>query len=499
MASFMGWTHREAVTEPGSVLLVEDVPAERHAIATALRMRGHEVFEADSCEQALRLFRGADKAPKTHIDVVLTDLRLPDGEVVNLLPSMRVIDATVPVYIMTGFATIDVAVRAVKLGAEEFLTKPIELAKLIRYVERSIEQRRSVSSKRERRFAPELFLPHGSAEAPTSSSPQMNELMSVVSQLETNELRPSILLIGELGTGKSLLAQHIHALSDATGPLIDVRCAGLMTDFIEPPRPPDASEKTPLIRMFEAAEGGALFFQDVGELPAPIQSKLAAEIEERSSRPRGVRLLSSSCHELVDGLESRLFRADLYYRLSTVTLKVPPLRDRLGDLPELALHLLRRACGERASDMKLSEDAADKLVKHSWPGNLRELSNVIERALVLSHGPLVTADAIKFDSDYAPRMPSATLEEVERRYIERALEAERGRVKDAALRLGVPRSTLYQKIKNFGIRLPERARSTSGTTLKATSGEHKLEGEDGDSDDAVNDDLPSRRTTLDEA
>lgn len=209
-------------TKPsGRILIVEDDAAERHGISSALRLRGHEVIEAETCEQALRLFNHS-------LDAVITDLRLPDGDAVQLLPRMRAIDLTVPVYVMTGFASIDVAVKAVKLGAEEFFTKPVELNTLLACVDKAIERRMTVKSGKTRRFDPEYL----AASFTAASSDAMRDLESEIERLRTSDV--SVLIIGA-GTGKSMLAERLHDQSAKrqNGPFIEVSCRGLKKDFVD--------------------------------------------------------------------------------------------------------------------------------------------------------------------------------------------------------------------------------------------------------------------------
>jgi DNA-binding NtrC family response regulator len=477
-------------TQPaGRILIVEDDAAERHGISSALRLRGHEVIEAETCEEALRLFNHS-------LDAVITDLRLPDGDAVQLLPKMRAIDLTVPVYVMTGFASIDVAVKAVKLGAEEFFTKPVEIATLLACVDKAIERRMTVKSGKLRRFDPEEYF------APSSDA--MRELENEIERLRTSDV--SVLIIGEVGTGKSMLAERLHdqSVKRSNGPFIEVSCGGLKKDFVDTELfGPDSgntgagpsSSFAPAL--FDAAKGGTLYLDEIGDVDLEAQPKMLKALD---GPQRDFRIIASSHDDLVSAATNKTFRADLFYRISTVTLRVPPLRERKADLQPIVERMLTQ---RGAAGQKLTPEAWEKITSYSWPGNLSELRNVLERALISrKEGDAITAEDIRFDQSFTaggggPSNVDATLEQVERDHIERALEAEKGRVKDAARRLGIPRSTLYQKIKNFGIPLPVRARQTSGTTMKAinqpiprVSGEVKIKlpgGDEGDDEDAPGD------------
>jgi DNA-binding NtrC family response regulator len=429
--------------------LVEDDPSLRQAVAAMLRRRSLEVLEADSCEGALALF-------STRPDVVLTDLRLPDSDAVTMLPQLRSIDPSIAVYIMTGFATIDVAVRAVKLGAEDFFTKPVDPATLLNCVKTSITQRRLKESGK--RWRPE--------EAPVSmrdvsTAPAVSETMQRL-EAELERLRNSectVLILGETGTGKSALARQIHELgARSRGPFVDVNCAGLS-------REPFESE---LFGHFDAANDGTLFLDEIGDIDLQVQPKILKALEERRAlrtgavrqRSADVRLIAATHHDLLAAVESKTFRADLFYRISTVTLTMPSLRERRADIPALVAQILQF---ERAPEVGLTEEAWQKITGYSWPGNIRELKNVLHRALMLRQDDTISANDVRFDGDVRPADPSSsqTLEQIEREHIVRTLDAENGRVKDAARRLGVPRSTLYQKMKHHGIPLAARTRGTT--------------------------------------
>ena len=457
--------HQEQVTN-GTVLLVEDDEAVRFGMASALRARRFVVQEAASCDEALQKFA-------EHPDLVITDLRLPDGDAVDLLRRLRPIQpmVPVPVYVVTGFATVDVAVRAVKEGAEEFFTKPVELNKLLRCVE-TVMSRRNVSkiTPSQRLFT--SFVPR---------SPAMQQL-----EMELRRLRESdctVLILGETGTGKTKLARRIHELgARREGPFVDINCAGLSRDFVESElfgheRGAFTGAHATKPGLLEAATGGTVFLDEIGDIDLQVQPKILKVLEERRYRRMGdirertadVRLIAATHLELLDAVEERAFRADLFYRISTVTLRLPALRERNSDIAPLAREVLVNA---GHPDVTVTSDACDKLRSYGWPGNIRELKNVVQRALLRRNGNILTADDIRFDGEtrssakmlavqLAPENAS-TLEEMERKHIRQALAEENGRVKDAAVRLGISRSTLYQKLKTYGIPLPSRDQDSSG-------------------------------------
>ena len=460
----------------GRVLLVEDDEKVRFGVASALRARGFEVREADSIARARVLF--ADRP-----DVVITDLRLPDGDSVSHLPRLRELDANIPVYIITGFATIDMAVRAVKLGADEFFTKPVELTTLLACVEKAVSQRSKTQSGQRRRVT---------FEQTTPASALMRQLHADVERLRDSDC--TVLILGETGTGKSVLARRIHELgARGRGPFVDVNCAGLSREFFESElfgheRGAFTGALASKQGLFDAANEGTLFLDEIGDIDLQVQPKILKVLEEKRYRRLGdvreraanVRLIAATHHDLLEAVDRKSFRADLFYRISTVTLRVPSLRERPEDIPSLVQHILGQ---EGAPDVTLTREAWDKLATYAWPGNIRELRNVVHRALLLREGDVVTESSVRFDAEprSSSRMLAAhvmppepvsmrTLEEVEREHIMRALASEQGRVTEAARKLGVPRSTLYQKLKQYGIALPARARA-SGAPPSSRSNE----------------------------
>jgi DNA-binding NtrC family response regulator len=489
-----------AVERPllGRILVLEDDAAVRFGIVAALRARGYDVLEADTCAGAHELFAARP-------DVVITDLRLPDGDAVGLIPRLRAIDPSVVVYVITGFATIDVAVRTVKLGAEEFFTKPVEISTILRCIETALARRQTNQSGQRRRYAGEL--PGGAVEF---RSEAMRRLEDEIERLRNSDC--TVLILGETGTGKSRLARRLHDLgARSRGPFVDVNCAGLSRDFVESElfgheRGAFTGAHAPKQGLFDAADGGTLFLDEIGDIDVQVQPKILKVLEERRFRRMGdvrernadVRLIAATHHDLLTAVEGRTFRADLFYRISTVTLRMPSLRERTSDLPPMLNEMLAQEGGGAT----LTAAAWDKIASYSWPGNIRELKNVIQRALLLRRGEEISADDIRFDSDVRPSgtlraMPRlateptltptpekmatpitaradvkpSTLGEMEQIHIRRALAAENGRVKDAALRLGIPRSTLYQKIKNYGIQLPFRDAPPSSSRPPGESSE----------------------------
>ena len=441
-----------------TVLVVEDDSALRFALCGGLVARGFTVLEADSRASATVAFA---RRP----DVVVSDFRLPDGDAIELMAAFKAVDPSVAFLIVTGFGTIDLAVRAVKLGAEDFLTKPVDTDTLGELVVRAADRRRTQRSGVRRRLADVAFQPRSDA---------MRRVDEQVERLR--DATCSVLLLGETGTGKSVLARRIHSIGvRKSGPFVDVNCPGLGKDLVESElfgheRGAFTGAHAAKAGLFDAADGGTLFLDEIGDIDLHVQPKLLKVLEERTFRRMGdvrertvdVRLLAATHQDLMLAVGSGTFRGDLYYRISTVTVNVPPLRERVEDIVPLA-HFILRTLGE--ADVDFDPGATQALLAHAWPGNLRELKNVIERATLAKKDPVIRVEDLSFDRPCLPPPaapasfpePGRTLSEVEREQIEIALEAEGGRVEAAARRLGVPRSTLYQRIREMGIR-PSRPR-----------------------------------------
>lgn len=444
------------------ILLVDDDAGVRFGVRDYLESHGFEVVEATSCKEAEAVF---ERAPT---DAVILDHRLPDGNALELLARLRAIEATVPVVILTAYATIELAVAAIKQGAEHFLTKPVELSALLVVLNRLFEKQRNrrkvlASQTREDRATLNPFL---------GSSPVIRSLAVEAKQVAGSEI--PVLILGETGTGKGVLARWIHEHSPrADEPFIDVNCAGLSREFLETElfghqKGAFTGAVAAKAGLFEIAHNGTLFLDEIGDMDLDVQPKLLKALEEKRFRRLGdvherqvdVRLIAATHRDLAALAAEEKFRRDLYFRINTFRLTVPPLRQHPEDIPLLAHDLLERLCAERGRDRLMLDAGTTKaLIDYAWPGNLRELRNVIERAVVLCEGRVLRRRDLRFDGEFEQPRPTAemshlTLEELERLHIAHVLEEERGRVEDAAKRLGISRSSLYHKISKY--RLPSK-------------------------------------------
>src|SRR5438270_7806772 len=436
------------------VLIVEDEPLMLLSVGRYLRAQDFDTEEAATSSAAEAAFRA--RRP----DVVLTDYNLPDGNGLELLGRLRAIDPGVPLVVLTGAGSIDLAVRAIKEGAEQFLTKPVDLPALSAVLKRVAESRRS----RELHAAHNERQAHRTPDPFTGSSPAVRVLREQA--LRMAEADSPVLILGETGAGKGVLARWLHASGPrAPQRFVDLNCAGLSRELLESElfgheRGAFTGAQAAKPGMLEVADKGTLFLDEIGDMDLQVQPRLLKALEEKRFRRLGdvrdrvvdVRLIAATHHDLQRAVTEKRFREDLYYRLSVLPLRLPPLRERREDIPALAARLL-------GPGVSLSRDAERSLSEYSWPGNVRELRNVLERARVLSTKPVLEPADLRLDRDAAP--PAAdqfpTLEELERQHIERALQRAGGKVTRAAEMLGMARSSLYQKLQRYRIEAAEES------------------------------------------
>ena len=440
------------------VLVVDDESGVRFGIRDFLEQHGYEIEEAESCQDAQQLFR------TSRPDIVIADYMLQDGTALDLLPRLREIDSGIPLLVLTAHGSIDLAVRAIKEGAEQFLTKPLELPTLLVILQRLLQKQRNhhkqlASKSRQVRQAIDPFI--GSSPAIRALADQARKILSTESP---------VLILGETGTGKGVLARWLHENSPrADEAFVDLNCAGLTRELLETElfgheKGAFTSATASKQGLFEVAHRGTIFLDEVGDVDLQIQPKLLKVLEEKRFRRLGdvrdrqvdVRLIAATHQDIGQLVREKRFRDDLYFRISTIPLSFPSLRERIEDIPTLAQYLLDKVSADLGrGELRLDQGCIQALQAYSWPGNIRELRNVIERAVLLSDQKNITLNDLHFDGHAqvgAPFLDSRlTLLELEKQHIERVLQEERGRVEKAAKRLGIPRSSLYQKIKKHQI------------------------------------------------
>jgi DNA-binding NtrC family response regulator len=435
--------------------LVDDDAQMRNVLALYLRRAGFTVLDAATLAEARRLQQ------KQVPDLTIVDYQLPDGTAFDLLGPARERDNEA-VIVLTGLGTIDLAVRAIKLGAEHFLTKPVDLESL------EVLVRRTLDLQRERRQ-------RAVAAVATSETPDpflgTSTAIKNLAELATAALESEVpvLILGETGAGKGILARWIHEHGTRKNePFVDLNCAGLSRELAESElfghqRGAFTGAVNNKPGLIEVAHKGTLFLDELGDLELAVQPKLLTALEQGSFRRLGetttraadVRLVAATHRNLAGMVKDGRFREDLLFRINTLTLEIPSLRRRPTDIEPLAGAVLNELCRRRGRVAPvLSEEVVDVLTRYSWPGNVRELRNVLERALLFCKGDLLDRSALRFDRSLEPDTDAEpqTLDDAERRHIVNVLKQTGGKVEDAAKVLALSRSSLYAKLKKYGIR-----------------------------------------------
>jgi len=444
-----------------TVLVVEDDAQMRSLLVRYLTRLGHVVLGAPTLAEG-RVLQGKE-AP----DLVIVDYNLPDGTAFDLLGSRQEQDSPEAVIVLTGVGTIDLAVHAIKLGAEHFLTKPVDLDSLGVLVERTLDAQRD---RRQRALA--AATAQDAANPFLGTSKRVNELRELAEAMVDSDA--PVLLQGETGSGKGVMARWLHAHSPRKDEaFVDLNCAGLSLELVESElfghrRGAFTGAVSNKPGLLEVAHRGTLFLDEIGDLELGVQPKLLKVLEEGNfrrlgdpaSRSTDVRLIAATHKNLSAMVEQNKFRGDLMFRINTLVLELPPLRDRDEDLraiAEVLLLNLSRKAGRVAP--ALSAEALAILRAYHWPGNVRELRNVLERALLFCKTDTLDRKALRFDRSLDPedKAQGLSLEEVERRHIASVLRGAQGSVDKAAEVLVLSRSALYVKLKKYGIKAERSA------------------------------------------
>ena len=458
------------------ILLVEDKDSLRAMLRLALETQGHEVIEARDEAEAIAALRSGRPG------VVLSDLRLSEGDGFGVLRAAKEIDPDLPVIVMTAYGSIQDAVAAMKEGALDFLAKPVDPDHLLLLVERALSQRRLTTENillkeelAQRRGAPQIV----------GEDPRLKQVTIALHRAAASDA--TVLIEGESGTGKELFARAVHALSPrADGPFVAINCAAIPETLLETElfghekgAFTGASQRKP--GKFELAHRGTLFLDEIGDLPLTMQAKILRALEEKQFERLGgtsvlhvdVRVVAATNRNLKAAVAARQYREDLYFRLSVFPITIPPLRERPGDIPLLARYFVERFCRElRKRPLVLAPNAIEAMLAYGWRGNVRELQNCIERAVILTEGDTIHARHLNLVSNIdAPAPPAAdtgpwdgidtsgtladasrrVLAEVERRKIAQVLKETAGNAGRSAEILQVSYKLFMQKVRDYGL------------------------------------------------
>ncbi|MBI4390789.1 MAG: sigma-54-dependent Fis family transcriptional regulator [candidate division NC10 bacterium] len=449
-------------TAPFRILVVDDEAPQRELLAGFLAKQGYEVVPVASGNEALA------RLQRETFDLILTDHRMPQMSGLDLLKAAREVNPELPVVVMTAYGSVEQAVAAMKAGAYDYLGKPIDLDDLLHRIGKVRERQQLLAEVRALR---QDLRGRYRLEGIIAESGAMQEVLGVVRRVAPSTA--TVLIQGESGTGKELVARALHAQSPrASGPFVAVNCAALPETLLESElfghekgAFTGASERR--LGRFEAAEGGSIFLDEIGDLSPGLQVKLLRVLQERRVErvganrpiPVDVRVIAATKVDLERAIREQRFREDLYYRLNVVTVTLPPLRRRREDLPPLLDHFLKRFAQANAKDIRgFTREARDALMKYDYPGNVRELENIVERAVLLSRGEVIgLADlplAVQEGAGAAGAPPAslpALLEQVEREKILEALRDAGGIQTRAAERLGISERALRYKLKKYGL------------------------------------------------
>jgi len=451
----------------GRVLVVDDEAAARAALDQLLRSEGYEVDQGEDGVAALAI--ASERPP----DVVVTDLDMPNMDGLKLLERLRSQDADLPVIVVTSLQDVGAAVRAMRAGAEDYLTKPVDFDALTLVLERAL-QRREVRVEAENLRRQIRERDDEGLKGLIGTSPAMQKVYRMARQVANS--RATVLITGESGTGKGELASAIHALgARASKPFVALHCAALAESLLESElfgheKGSFTGADKRRIGRFEQANGGTLFLDEVGEIPLATQVKLLRVLQERTFERVGgnesvsvdVRLVAATNRDLAEDVKAGRFREDLYFRLNVVHIEMPPLRLRGNDIVVLAEHFLRRFALENHKRVEgFTPAARAKLVGYRWPGNVRALENSIERAVVLCEGSLLDEDDLPFESTPAVfggiRIPGSTMAEIERYSIVKTLEATEGSTTKAAEVLDISVRTIQYRLHEYGLAKPSKS------------------------------------------
>ncbi|MFI5092255.1 MAG: sigma-54-dependent transcriptional regulator [Candidatus Acidiferrales bacterium] len=443
---------------PITVLVVEDEESTRKLCADVAESCGMKAIVAGTVEEALR------RLESSAVDIIVTDLILPPSSGLDLLKQVHEMYPQVAVVVLTQYGTIDSAVAATRMGAVDYVTKPFHIEDLRARLERVA---RDMDLDRENRLLREQLRSKPGFGGMIGVSAKMQRVYKMIERVSQHEY--PVLILGESGTGKELVAKSIHYSGiRKERPFAPVDCSSLVPTLIE-------SELFGYVKgaftgamqskqgLLEAAQGGTLFLDEIGDMPVDLQAKLLRALQEREVKPVGsterrhinIRIIAATNRDLESAIRAGAFRQDLYFRLNVVQLKLPPLRERKSDIQLLVTSFLEKFSDPHGAPRTISDDAMRRLIAYDWPGNVRELENAIERAVAMGSGPIVHVGDLPSNMHYpsSERVPEKDellpMEELERRAILRTLRETGGDKLAAARMLGIGKTTLYRKLKQY--------------------------------------------------
>jgi DNA-binding NtrC family response regulator len=442
------------------ILVVDDQAHIRDSLTLMLEPEGYDVLEADSPSVATQSLETHD------VDLVIMDMNYTvdttsGEEGLALIEAIRQKDNVLPIVVMTAWANIDISVKAIKRGANDFIEKPWNNARLLSLIQNQVSLARERQTNRR---LTEAVKQGEKASNIIANAPSMQSVMALIERTAVSDA--NILLTGESGVGKSLFAGVIHRLSERReAPMISVNMGALSDTLFESElfghqKGAFTDAKANRMGRFEMADKGTLFLDEIANIPIGLQGKLLRVLESGEYEPLGssktrhanVRIISASNVNFQEEIEANRFRQDLLYRLNTITIDIPPLRERKEDIAPIANSLLAHLAKKyRKPDMRFGKDALDALLAHSWPGNVRELSHCVERAILMAIGDEISHhDLGLMPSQNTDDFMQLTLEEAEKRLIANALDVHQGNVLLAAEKLGISRAALYRRLEKYG-------------------------------------------------
>lgn len=453
--------------EDRHILIVDDDNAHRDALKRLMRAWGYAVTEAEDGEQAIDLVRNHS------FDLVLSDVRMARMDGINALKEILAYNPALPVILMTAYSSVETAVEALRIGAYDYLIKPLDYDLLKQTLQEAIERSRHSVENRELRRQLSDTPEHKNMLGKSEPVRKMLRFISTVAPTEA-----TVLITGESGTGKELVARALHAASSrADKPMVTVNCAALAENLLESEL--FGHEKGSFTGAdkrrdgrFVQADGGTLFLDEIGEMPISLQAKLLRALQQGEVQRVGsdspinvdVRVIAATNRDLRHESSQKRFREDLYFRLNVISIEVPPLRDRGDDIPLLAANFLQRFADRNHKKIKgFSPKSLDCLLRYTWPGNVRELENAVERAVILCQGDLIHREDLPVNVSEAPEpepeenktdmqaLAGLSLEMVEKQVIENTLRLTGDNKSEAARRLGITRATLHNKLRKYGI------------------------------------------------